>query len=145
MKRYAILIVSIIIVLASLTSKFFVKGGPCVHETCIEVAQLPVFAVVVPGLVLSLVAAFIGFRAINLYGGKLGGGLIWMSAGFIFIAGILLEDLPRYAGWVEMGSGIPLGGSNLMQALGMLCIIIGLHKIITVTKQTTFESNTSEN
>jgi len=129
--RYMILISSIVILLAILGSQIYFPG-PILHGG-IEVAEPIILAVIIPGIIFSALAAIIGIRAINLYGGKLGDGLEWISAGFIFITGIILVEVPRYAGLVPLKAFDNALASGML-ALGMVFIIIGLRKIIRVTK-----------
>ena len=137
--KYAIFIASIIIVTFLLLLQFeptvgqpfFALGGEKHGHP--RVGEPASFATLIPALGLSLLAAIIGIRAIRLYGGEIGNGLVWLAAGFIFIAGIIIMELPSETGFTKFEI-VQNTLAHSMQLIGMIAIIIGLHKIIKVTK-----------
>jgi len=136
---YGIFILSVVIVTLFVGLQFeptfgqpFYNLGGVTHGEP-RVTDPVVFTAVIPALGLSLIAAFIGLRAIGLYGGKLGEGLIWMVAGFIFLAGIILMELPSHLGFAKYEL-VQNTFTHAMQVLAMISIIIGLQKITKLAR-----------
>ena len=98
-----------------------------------RVGAPPTFAAAIAGLAVSLIAAFIGIRVVKLYGGAVGDALTWLIAGFIFIAGIIIMELPSQAGLTKFEL-VQNSTAHAMQLLGMISVVIGLRKLIKATK-----------
>ena len=136
LRNYAIFIVAAVIVVAatlieSLPSVFPIDFGPTPGPK--DPSVLWLWAVIIPTIIFGIAASIVGIRTYSMYGGEIGNALMWIVAGVLLSAGIMVTELPPHTGLVQFRL-LQHFVNHSMATLGAIFSLVGLIKLGRVLK-----------